>query len=55
MAKRPTIRIDCRECPYTKRVNAESDEMPADYLIEHGTETGHTLDIDELDDPEVEA
>jgi hypothetical protein len=43
------IRIVCTECPFSKLVPNEG-QKPADVIIEHGQETGHTLVSEEPED-----
>ena len=37
------IRIECRDCGYTEIITVGGDRSPADGIVEHGRETGHTL------------
>lgn len=46
-------RVVCTECPYRKVIDAESDTPAAEYVIEHGTETGHTLSVELVAEEDV--
>lgn len=37
------IRIECTECQFARTVSPDEDVLPADVIVEHGDETGHTL------------
>jgi hypothetical protein len=37
------IRIVCEDCGYAEVVDPEGEQLPADVVIKHGRETGHTL------------
>jgi hypothetical protein len=39
------VRVECTECFFERVVREHHDERPADVIIEHGRETGHTLEI----------
>lgn len=36
------MKVECKECHYSKVVD-KTEETPAEYIIEHGRETGHKL------------
>lgn len=40
------VYVTCLECRYSQVVRKDSDQVPADYVVEHGLETGHTLTIE---------
>lgn len=42
---RGAVRVECTECRYSIEVTDGDDALPADYVIEHGQETGHTLSV----------
>lgn len=42
------MRVDCRDCPYSVDVGAQSDQTASELVIEHGTDTGHTLSLTSL-------
>ena len=37
------IRVDCTECHFTVLVEPVDEKRPAEIILEHGRETGHTL------------
>lgn len=37
------MRVECTDCSFARVVAPDEDVLPADVLIEHGRETGHTL------------
>jgi hypothetical protein len=39
------IRVTCSDCHFERRVGADDDRSPAEIVIEHGRENGHTLRI----------
>jgi len=45
-----TVRVVCTECHFSKIV--AENELSADVLIEHGEETGHTLTLEVVEDPQ---
>lgn len=47
---RQKIRVDCTECPFSKIVDPDDDELPADVVVEHGQQTGHKLSIDPIEE-----
>lgn len=42
------VRVDCTECPFSKVVE-KREEKPADVIVEHGKETGHTLTVGDVE------
>lgn len=44
-----TIELTCNDCAFSRTVEPDDDAVPAEVLIEHGRERGHTLTIDVLD------
>lgn len=40
------VRVNCRECGFSRVIGPDEGILPADILIEHGQETGHTLTIE---------
>jgi hypothetical protein len=44
------VRIDCTNCHFSAVVSDEDEVTPADVLVDHGREHGHTLDICTVDD-----
>lgn len=40
------VRVTCTECSYSQVVSEDGDRVPADYVVEHGHETGHILTIE---------
>lgn len=45
MTDRDPMRVDCTECPFTRIVHNDEDELPADVVRQHGRETGHVLEL----------
>lgn len=43
------IRVECRDCGYREVVPTDGERSPADVIVEHGRETGHTLDTEVLE------
>lgn len=37
------MQVECTDCHFTRVVRPEDGELPADVIIQHGQETGHTL------------
>jgi hypothetical protein len=44
------IRVVCPECQYSQLVRENDDGVPADYVVEHGRETGHILTMESVVD-----
>lgn len=44
------VRVDCTDCPFSRVVDPDDDVEPADVIVEHGRETGHTVVPSPLDD-----
>ena len=38
-----TIEVTCTECPFSATVTPADDRLPAEYVVDHGKETGHKL------------
>ena len=53
MSHTPLKRVECTDCPFSRVVDDEDDELPAEVLIEHGRETGHTLTVSPADGSET--
>lgn len=45
--ERPVVRVVCTECPFEVVVE-KGGERPAEVIVDHGRETGHTLTTEEL-------
>lgn len=43
-------RVDCTECHFTVLVAPGDEKQPAENVIEHGRETGHTLSTTSLEE-----
>lgn len=41
-----TVQIVCTECMFSRKVE-KAEQKPADVIVEHGRETGHTVRIEE--------
>lgn len=50
MEERRETRVECQICGFSRIVSPDDDETPADVIVEHGRETGHTLAIEVLDE-----
>lgn len=44
------LRVDCDDCPFSKVVPTDADVQPAEIVVEHGQERGHTLSIEPVDE-----
>jgi len=44
------IRVVCPECQYSQLVRKDDDRVPAEYVVEHGRETGHILTMESIVD-----
>lgn len=44
---REAVEVRCTQCRFTKLVGPDDPQLPADVIIEHGTETGHKLSMGE--------
>lgn len=44
--------VDCDECPFSQVVPTDGDVSPAEVVVEHGKERGHTLSMEPVDEPE---
>ncbi|USZ68216.1 hypothetical protein NGM10_00385 [Halorussus salilacus] len=42
------LRVSCRDCSFEQVVDACGDTKPADVLVEHGQQTGHTLSVSKV-------
>lgn len=42
----PQIKVECTECPFSEIIDGSDEELPANAVIEHGKETGHTLRVE---------
>lgn len=47
---RQRMRVECTDCSFVRVVAPEDDVLPADVLIEHGRETGHTLNAEPVEE-----
>jgi hypothetical protein len=45
-----TVRIECTDCHFSAVVSDDDEEAPADVLVDHGREHGHTLDVSPVED-----
>lgn len=45
-----SVRVVCSDCGYSHVVHPDDDDCPADYILEHGRETGHHLSTESLDE-----
>ena len=44
------MRVECTECPFSEIVEVdEGEELPHEVVVEHGSETGHTLSLDPIE------
>lgn len=43
MAAEKHIEVKCLDCHFSKEVAVTDGKLPAEVLIEHGRETGHTV------------
>ncbi|MFQ3319294.1 MAG: hypothetical protein ACI8UR_002161 [Natronomonas sp.] len=48
MCENSRTSIDCNDCSFSTVVTGADDELPADVVIEHGRESGHTLTVEPL-------
>ncbi len=37
------VRVECTDCPFVEVVEPEENCQAADVIIDHGSETGHTV------------
>lgn len=49
MPDAPPMKVDCKDCHFSRVVDADDDELPGEVLVRHGRETGHTLRTSRLD------
>lgn len=42
---RQSVEIACTECRFSKVVGPDDEKAAADYVVEHGKETGHKVSI----------
>lgn len=50
MGDQGRVKVQCQACAFSQVVTPEDDETPAELIIEHGRETGHTLAITLIDE-----
>lgn len=44
------MQVECTDCHFARVISPEDEELPADVVIEHGQETGHTLSTHPVDE-----
>ena len=44
------VLVACSDCDFETLVSRSANTNPADYIISHGRETGHTLTVTTIDD-----
>lgn len=44
------LRVDCDDCAFSKVVPTDADVQPAEIVVEHGQERGHTLSIEPVEE-----
>ncbi|MGZ0746002.1 hypothetical protein [Haloparvum sp. AD34] len=44
------LRVDCDDCAFSEVVPTDGDVEPAEVVVEHGRDRGHTLSIEPVDD-----
>ena len=44
------MKVECKECRFSRVVGPDDDRLPGEVVIEHGDETGHRLDVEPLED-----
>lgn len=42
--------VDCSECQFWRVILEDEETAPAEIVVEHGRETGHTLAISQIDE-----
>ena len=47
---RTRIRVSCRDCSFERVVDTRGDTKPADVLVDHGQQTGHTLSVSKVEE-----
>lgn len=48
--KQTPMLVECTECSFSRVVSPEDDELPVDVIIEHGSEHGHTLNTEPVNE-----
>lgn len=42
----PQLLIECTECGFRRTASHDAEESPADVIIDHGRDTGHTVTLE---------
>lgn len=44
-----STRLECRDCSFGRTVDDSAERTPAELIVEHGRERGHTVEINPED------
>jgi hypothetical protein len=43
------MRVECQDCEFLREVRRDGDRSPADVLMEHVRETGHSVKMESVE------